>query len=425
VVFLTAFSDDETVRRASHAEPFGYLLKPFEESQLRTVIEMALYKHAAEQKLRESERRYATTLSSIGDAVIATNRLAEVTFMNPVACALTGWSQGESLGRPVSEIFHILNEQTRERVEDPAAQALRSGLTVELANHTVLIAKDGRERPIADCGSPIIDDRGEITGAVLVFRDMMRRQQIDEELREAQLALARVGRLTAMGELTASIAHEINQPLTAIVANAAACLQWLTPERINEDKARQAARAIVSDGRRAGEVIASIRALARHAPPTLAEFDLHGAIRDVLGLLRGELRRHEISVEMSLASGSEAAWGDGVQLRQVLLNVLINSIEAIRSSNQPPRLITISTGGEPSHPILVTIADTGVGMDPMSRERIFEPFFTTKPEGIGIGLSICRTIIEAHKGRIWVAENEPRGCRFHFTIPPHAVEMPH
>jgi PAS domain S-box-containing protein len=423
VVFLTAYSDDDTLRRASQAEPFGYLLKPFEDSQLRTVIEMALYKHVAEQKLRDSERRYATTLSSIGDAVIATDRLARVTFMNPVAVSLTGWSQDEALGLPVSETFHIVNEETREAVEDPAARALRDGITVEPANHTVLIAKNGREFPIADCGSPIIDDRGNITGAVLVFRDMTRRNQVDEELREAQLALARVGRLTAMGELTASIAHEINQPLTAIVANAAACLQWLTAGRSNEEKARQAAQAIVNDGRRAGDVIASIRALARNARPALAEFDLNGAIREVLALLRGELRRHEIAVETILPSDVGPAWGDGIQLRQVVLNLIMNSIEAIRSTDHPPRLIKIRTGREPSSHIGVSIADTGAGLESIGFERIFEPVFTTKPEGLGIGLSICRSIIEAHGGRLWATENSPCGCVFSFTVPASGTDM--
>jgi PAS domain S-box-containing protein len=398
-------------------------LKPFEDSQLRTVIEMALYKHVAERKLRDSERRYATTLSSIGDAVIATDRLARVTFMNPVAASLTGYSQEEALGLPVSETFRIVNEETRETVEDPAAQALRQGIRVESTTHTVLIARDGREFPIAECCSPIIDDRGNTTGAVLVFRDMTRRRQVDEELREAQLALARVGRLTAMGELTASIAHEINQPLTAIVANAAACLQWLTPGRSNEDKARQAAQAIVNDGLRAGQVIASIRALARNAPPTLAEFDLNAAIREVLTLLRGELRRHEIAVETTLSSDIGSARGDGIQLRQVVLNLLINSIEAIRVTDHPPRLIKISTSREPASLIGVTVADTGVGLDLIGFERVFEPFFTTKPDGLGIGLSICRSIIEAHGGRLWARGNSPCGCVFCFTVPSSGTDF--
>ena len=180
MVYLTAYADDETLKRARVTEPFGYLLKPFEDSQLRTVIEMALYKHTAERKLRESERRYAVTLASIGDAVIATDDQGRVTFLNPVAEALTGWPQAEATGRPLAEVFHIVNEETRQPVEDPAAKVLRLGTVVGLANHTVLLARDGREVPIDDCGAPIIDDRGSITGVVLVFRDTTLRRQAEE-----------------------------------------------------------------------------------------------------------------------------------------------------------------------------------------------------------------------------------------------------
>jgi PAS domain S-box-containing protein len=180
VIFLTAYADDETLQRARVTEQFGYLLKPFEDSQLRTVIEMALYKHTAERKLRESERRYAVTLESIGDAVIATDNQSRVTFLNPVAEALTGWPRVEASGRPLAEVFHIINEETRQPVEDPAAKVLRLGTVVGLANHTVLMARDGREVPIDDCGAPIIDDRGSVTGVVLVFRDTTLRRQADE-----------------------------------------------------------------------------------------------------------------------------------------------------------------------------------------------------------------------------------------------------
>jgi two-component system, sensor histidine kinase and response regulator len=176
VVYLTAYADDQTLRRARITEPFGYILKPFEDSQLRTAIEMALYKHTAENKLRQSERRYAVTLSSIGDAVIATNETAHITFMNSVAEALTGFPQSEALGLPLAAVFRIFNEQTGERVEDPAAKVLRLGAMVGLANHTVLRSRDDREVAIDDSGSPIIDDSGAIIGVVLVFRDVTQRR---------------------------------------------------------------------------------------------------------------------------------------------------------------------------------------------------------------------------------------------------------
>jgi two-component system, sensor histidine kinase and response regulator len=180
VIFLTAYADDETLQRARVTEPFGYLLKPFEDSQLRTVIEMALYRHTAERKLRETERRYAVTLESIGDAVIATDNQCRVTFLNPVAETLTGWPRAEASGRPLAEVFHIINEETRQPVEDPAAKVLRLGTVVGLANHTVLLARDGRAVPIDDCGAPIIDDQGSVTGVVLVFRDTTLRRQAEE-----------------------------------------------------------------------------------------------------------------------------------------------------------------------------------------------------------------------------------------------------
>ena len=170
---------------------------------------MVLYKYAAEQKLRASERRFAATLSSIGDAVIATDAQARVTFMNSVAEAPTGWLQREAAGRPLPDVFRIVNEDTREIVEDPGAKVLRLGTVVGLANHTVLLARDGRELPIDDCGSPIIDESGAITGAVIVFRDISDRRQIQETLRKTQSELTRLIRLITMGHLTACIAHEV------------------------------------------------------------------------------------------------------------------------------------------------------------------------------------------------------------------------
>jgi PAS domain S-box-containing protein len=417
VVFLTAYSDDETLRRASQTEPFGYLLKPFEDSQLRTVIEIALYKHAAERKLRDSERRYATTLSSIGDAVIATDKSAHVTFLNPVAVSLTGWSQAEAAGRPISKIFQIINAQSRHIIEDAAAKALRLQRTVGPADHTLLLSKDGREFPIDDCGAPIVDDDGEITGAVLVFRDMTRRHQIDEELRDARLALSKIGRVTMIGELIVSIAREISDPLMAIMKDAAACIQFLTKEQPNIDEARQATERIIKDGHRAGDVIANISALAPKATAQMVELDMNGAILEIIMLLRSELRRHAVSIEPSLESGGGSILADRVQIQQVIMNLLMNAIEALSKIDEASRIIKIKTERTIDGYIHVSIADSGPELDPTNFERIFEAFFTTKPEGVGIGLSICRSIIETHGGHLWASKNSPQGCVLNFKIP--------
>lgn len=417
VIFLTAYADDETVQRASLTEPFGYLLKPFEDSQLRTVIEMALFKHAAERKLRESERRFVTTLSSIGDAVIATDNGARVTFMNPVAETLTGWPQRDAIGQPLAEVFRIVNEETGRTVEDPAAKVLRLGTVVGLANHTVLLSRDGRTVPIDDCGSPIIDDKGDIAGAVLVFRDITERRLVEEALRRAHTNLMHGARLMTMGELAASIAHEVNQPLMAIVTNAEACLLWLAKDKPNLDEARGAAERIVRNGHHAGDVVKTIRALARKSSPEMTVLDLNGIVVEMLDLMRAELRRNDVALEHDLPPGLEPIMGDRVQLQQVVVNMVMNGIDAMTSVADRPRRLCVTTERIEGGFLQVAVADSGTGIDPARLDRIFEPFYTTKPEGMGMGLSICRSIVEAHGGRLWADSHAPHGSIFRFILP--------
>ncbi|HUN96726.1 MAG TPA: response regulator, partial [Bradyrhizobium sp.] len=261
IIYLTAYADDQTLKRAGITEPFGYLLKPFEDSQLRTTIEMALYKYAAERKLRESERRYAVTLSSIGDGVIATDERLLITFMNPVAERLTGWSQTESVGLPLTDVFRIINEDSRQIVENPALRVLRSGVVVGLANHTVLLTRDGHEIPIDDCGSPIMNDQGDISGTVLVFRDITQRRLTDAALRRAQSELAAIGQRMMAGELAAAIAHEVNQPLTAVISSADTALRLLTIHPPDLEEVISITRQVILDAQRAAAVIARIRNL--------------------------------------------------------------------------------------------------------------------------------------------------------------------
>lgn len=417
VVFLTAYADDETVRRASGAEPFGYLLKPFEDSQLRTAIEMALYKHQAERKLLASERRYAATLASIGDAVIATDEFAKIRFMNPVAEDLTGWASEEAIGKPISSVFRIVSEYTQETVEDPAEKALRLGITVELANHTLLLSKDGRALPIDDCGSPIVDDRGTVAGAVVVFRDMTQRNHAAASLREAQDALARTARLSMLGELAASIAHEVNQPLLAVATDAATCLHWLSDDRFNVEEARLAAQRIVRGAHRAGEVVANVRSLAKKAPLSIKELDLNGTVIDALVLLRSELRRADIATDTELATSSRFVLGDRTQILQVLVNLILNGMESMMSVSDRPRQLRVVSNLLDSDFVQATVSDTGEGIAPDLLNRVYDPFFTTKSQGTGLGLSISRSIISAHGGRMWSSQNSPYGTAFHFTLP--------
>jgi C4-dicarboxylate-specific signal transduction histidine kinase len=299
VVFLTAYADDETVRRASQAEPFGYLLKPFEDLQLRTVIEMALYKDRADRKLRES------------------------------------------------------------------------------------------------------------TAALQV----------------AHAELARMSRITTMGQLTASIAHEVNQPLMAVVMNAEACVQWLKGEKANVGEARAAAERAIAEGHRAGAIIQRVRAIARNAPVVFEELALNDMIESVLSIVQPELSRQGIALEVNLQPDQPSIGGDRVQLQQVMLNLVSNAADAINSSKNQQRRVTVVSAMDPLGEVCVTVEDAGVGINPDHLDMIFNPFFTTKRDGIGMGLSICRSIIDAHGGRLWAEPRVPTGTRFRFTLPPRTLQV--
>ncbi|MCR0985056.1 ATP-binding response regulator [Roseomonas populi] len=415
VIFLTAYADETTVRRASRTEPFGYLLKPFEALQLMTVIELALFKHAAERELRISERRYATTLSSIADGVISTDGKAKIIFINPVAEALTGWSREEAMGRNITEVFQVENGITREGVEDPVVRALRSGLAESLPPHSVLRSRNGGEVPVDDSGAPVLGDDGAVLGAVLVFSDVTRRRQAEEALRRGQAELAHAARLTTLGELTVSIAHEVNQPLMAAVTNAEACIRWLNAPSPDVERAQEAARRVMRNGHRAAEVIRSIRALARNSKPEMVPFDLRPAVEDVLRLMQGELQGAGIALRTGFPPAPVVVTGDRVQLQQVVMNLVLNAREAIGAGETDGviRVVLSERGGE----VALAVEDSGPGIAAEIRDRIFEPLFTTKEGGLGLGLSICRSITDAHGGRIGVRPNGPTGSAFEIVLP--------
>jgi C4-dicarboxylate-specific signal transduction histidine kinase len=226
-----------------------------------------------------------------------------------------------------------------------------------------------------------------------------------------------------MGQLTASIAHEINQPLAAIITNAEACLLWLEADRPDLEEARQAATRIVRNGHRAGDIIKSVRALTRKSTPEMISLGINDVIREVIVLIGAEFRRRGVRVDTSLSSDLVSVVGDRVQLQQVVLNLIMNGIEAMaHPMNGQPRLQISSTNDE-SGGVLVAIADSGPGLDLTRADRIFEAFFTTKPEGMGMGLSICRSIIDAHGGRLWASPNLPNGAVFQFTLPAAAGDV--
>jgi PAS domain S-box-containing protein len=242
------------------------------------------------------------------------------------------------------------------------------------------------------------------------------REQAEERLRQAQADLARVSRVTTMGELTASVAHEVNQPIAAAVTNANACLRWLAGDIANLEEAREAATRIVRDGTRAAEIISRIRLLFKKGTPQRELVDVNEVIRETIALLRSEATRYSISVRTEPAANLPPIMGDRVQLQQVLVNLIMNSIEAMKDVDGTRELVIKSQRGE-NEEVLVSVSDTGVGLPPHQADQIFNAFFSTKPHGTGMGLSISRSIVESHGGRLWAAGNSPRGARFCLTLP--------
>ncbi|SDC61344.1 PAS domain S-box-containing protein, partial [Cupriavidus sp. YR651] len=286
--------------------------------------------------------------------------------------------------------------------------------------------KDGSRVPIMVGAATFEASRME---GVAFMLDLTERRQAEELVRESerryrevQTELAHANRVATMGQLGASIAHEVKSPIAATVTNAKAALRWLSAQPPDVEEVRQALGRIVNDGDRASAVIGRIRELVKKAPPRKEPFDINKAIREVIELTRGEASKHGASVRTHLADPLPLIQGDRVQLQQVLLNLLINAMEAMSGVSDGVRELLISTGITDAGGVLVTVSDSGPGLAPANAERIFAPFYTTKSTGLGMGLSICRSIIEAHEGRLWASANEPRGAIFQFTVPAHPAD---
>ncbi len=252
---------------------------------------------------------------------------------------------------------------------------------------------------------------------VVVCEDITEGKRAEEALREVQMQLAHANRVATMGQLTASIAHEVNQPIAATLTNAQAALRWLDAKPPDLDEVRQALGRIVRDAGRAGAVVQRIRNLSKKAPPRDERVDINAAIREVIELTRSEAMKNGVLVQTELAEGLPLVQGDRVELQQVILNLILNALEAMSEMSEGPRELLITTGKTKSGDVLVTVRDSGPGLAPATLENLFKAFHTTKPNGLGLGLSICRSIIEAHGGRLWASANAPRGAVFQFTLP--------
>jgi len=279
-----------------------------------------------------------------------------------------------------------------------------------------IILADGSIKHLQSLGHPVIGKSGDLIEFVGTVMDVTERKRAEEALHEAQADLARVTRVMTMGELTASIAHEINQPLAAVMTNANACLRWLAGPMPNLDEAREAVTRINRDGKRASDVIDRIRALVKKSTTEKARVDLNEAIQEVVGLVQSEIQKNGVTLRMELATDLPQILGNRVQLQQVILNLVMNGIEAMSEITDRSRDLLIRSGKYESDKLLVAVQDSGVGIDWQNLEKLFDAFYTTKSQGMGMGLAISRSIVESHGGRLWALPNEGPGATFQFTL---------
>ena len=361
------------------------------------------------KRAEEAIRRQANLLEQTHDAILAWHVPGTIIFWNRGAERLYGFSQEEAIGCLSHDLL-----RTEHPVPTPIFEAAleRDGDWTGELTHTT---RDGR-RILVESRQVVMRESADQRLVLETNRDITERKHAEEALRQAEADLAHVSRVTTLGEMAASIAHEIDQPLSGVVINANACLRFLTGASPNLDEVRDGLQAIDRDGRRASDVIARIRALARKTPTKKEPLDINEVIREVIVLAEGEARRTRARIRTQLAGNLPRVAGDRVQLQQVVLNLLLNALEAMTAVMDRPRELAISTQSEADHRVRVAVQDSGVGIDPQVASRLFEAFYTTKRGGMGMGLSISRSIVEQHGGRLWAAPNDGPGTTFHFTV---------
>jgi PAS domain S-box-containing protein len=388
-----------------------------------TVIDITERKRA-EESLRRSEGYLAEAqrLSHTGSWAWAP-ATGEIRYFSEECYRVLGFSPQD--GQPRFEtFFNRIHPDDQPRVAKTLERAKLERAEFELDNR--LVFPGGEIRDVHVVGHPVFSPSGDLIEFVGTLMDVTERKRSEEErerLRQAQAELAHINRVTTMGELTASLAHEVNQPIAAAITNANTCLRWLARDQPDLEEARAAAQRIVKDGTRAAEIISRIRLLFKKGTPQRELVDVNNIIREMIVLLQGEATRYEISIGTALATDLPVVVADRVQLQQVMMNLIVNSIEATKSVDGN-REVAIQSRRAEGGDILVSVSDTGVGLPSQEPTQIFNAFFTTKPDGTGMGLSISRSIVESHGGRLWAAGNNPRGACFHFTLPTNPEAHP-
>jgi len=390
---------------------------------LFTIVEDITERKKEESERRYIEQRYRVMVETASDAVVCIDERGAILLANPATTKVFGYDPADLIGKPLTM---LMPEYLRKLHEDGFRRYSATGQRHINWQGTELtgLRKNGQEFPVEiSFGELTADGHRIFTGFV---RDISERKQAEglrASLHATQLELAQVSRLTTMGELAASIAHEVNQPLTAVTNNANACLRLLARRNLDPEVLRCALEEIVADGTRASAVIARIRAFIKKAPAERKELDINDVIQEVLALARRELSENRVLLELQLTNALPLVLVDRVQLQQVLLNLIMNGIEAMAAVTDRRRMLWVQSQVGEAGDVLVAVLDSGTGVGSES-DRVFTPFFTTKANGMGMGLPISRSLIEGHGGRLWSSPNSPHGAIFSFTLPAAAGSPP-
>jgi PAS domain S-box-containing protein len=364
----------------------------------------------ANQTTTETLREKAELLDLTHDTVLVRDMNDIVTYWNRGAEELYGWPKEEAIGK---SSHHLLQTVMPTSLEAIKAELLGSG---RWEGDLIHRKRDGTQVTLASRWSLLRNERGQPVSVLETNTDVTERMKAHEDLNQVQAQLAHVTRVATLGELTASIAHEVNQPLAAVVTNGEACLRWINRDVPDMDEAQSAINRMISEAKRASEVIARLRALSRKTSPERTKVDIKDLVNEIALLIQRELINHRVMLRLDFPQ-SVAAAGDRIQLQQVMMNLLMNGVQAMTTVTGRQRELVVRAHNHEADQILVSVKDTGVGFASDDEARLFQSFFTTKNEGMGMGLSISRTIIEAHGGRIWASRNPDAGVTFQFTLP--------
>jgi PAS domain S-box-containing protein len=365
-------------------------------------------------ELEEQGARLSELFARVPEAVVMVDRDSRITRVNPEFTKIFGYAPEEAIGRRIKDL--ITPDDLQEEVESFMHRMVQADEV--FAAETVRRHRNGTRVPVSLICVPVSSKGGNI--GYVIYRDITETKRLQEEQRryhEMQLELAHANRIATLGQLSASIAHELNQPLTGILTNCATCLRMLTGDPPDLDGAREAVRRTMRDGNRASDVVARLRALFNKAQLASESVDLNEATREVIGLSLGEIQNARVIVRTEFADDLPFVTADRVQLQQVVLNLLRNALDAMNTVNDRPRELLIRTERQEGGHVRLSVKDAGVGFDPRTVEKLFEPFYSTKNDGMGVGLSVSRSIIENHQGRLWAVPNEGQGATFLFSVP--------